>query len=779
MRSEQGIFDDLAALCISKGYIHAIAAICFRDNIVRYNDELKPENMAPLFSKSRLIRTEVTTLIGLMMRAPIDFSLPSQQTISDYITRSEALLEELHHALSGIFTKFLTPDTATDPSFNPLKFGEVLREAIFYGGESAYTFQYRDLAPLKYGADADWLKRQKGIDLAVGRDVCRHVAELMNHRLLETLQALKSKPMPEWTMLPGFAFSSDEIAAKAGRPVEAVRAVVEAFAAPEGDHNTGFTSLHEFNSAYAYPLLRKGADEFLLFQQYGVAEAFYEAPFYWMLADKSYAPIALRHRGEFTEVFAADRLRRVFGTGRVFQNVEIVRSKDQTLGEIDVLVLFGNRAIVVQAKSKRLTLLARKGNDLQLQDDFKAAIQEAVDQAIMCAELLGDPSVTLHCRGGTTVPLTERPQTIYPVSIVVDHYPALAFQARQFLKADPTERIVAPLVTDVFALDAITEMLASPLRLLSYLSLHARFGDKLLMSHEHTVLSYHLKCNLWLSTDVDLMLLEDDISSDLDIAMAVRREGIRGAATPDGILTRFEGTHFGRVIASIEDEPSPPAIDLGFMLLELGEDTVRDLNNCIDRILAMTAADGGRHNASIGVSTASTGLTVHCSGLSDPEVESRLRRHCQKRKYLQRANSWFGLALAPDGSIRLVAELMALGNTMLPQRHFGEIRHRELWILLAENPAGTIRALAGAARNSSAVASMDRESPAYWPALCPTVIEFWLQRGRCTRARKPPWGEVSSRTPPPWLRATSRAIVRPRPTPPVDGLREVSRRING
>ena len=52
-------------------------------------------------------------------------------------------------------------------------------------------------------------------------------------------------------------------------------------------------------------------------------------------------------------------------------------------------------------------------------------------------------------------------------------------------------------------------------------------------------------------------------------------------------------------------------------------------------------------------------------------------------------------------------------------------------------------------------------------------------RGRWTRARRPPCGERSSLTSPPWLRATSRAIVRPRPTPPVDGLREGSSRMNG
>jgi len=234
MRSEQEIFDDLAALCISEGYIHALAHICFRDNVIRFNDELTPDDMAPLYSKSRLIRTELTTLIGLMMRAPIAFSLPSQETISDYVSRSDALLNELHLTMLSARADLFSVENAKKPDFNPFEFGDVLREAIFYSGESAYAFQYRDLAPIKYRADADWLKRSMGVDLDVGREMCRHVAQLLNERLLVTLKSLRNKPPAEWTMLPGFAFSCSELAVRAGQPAERVNAVVEAFTAPEG-----------------------------------------------------------------------------------------------------------------------------------------------------------------------------------------------------------------------------------------------------------------------------------------------------------------------------------------------------------------------------------------------------------------------------------------------------------------------------------------------------------------------------------------------------------------
>jgi hypothetical protein len=40
-----------------------------------------------------------------------------------------------------------------EKGINPFTRGTVLREAIFYGGESGYSFQYRDLSVRKYAAD--------------------------------------------------------------------------------------------------------------------------------------------------------------------------------------------------------------------------------------------------------------------------------------------------------------------------------------------------------------------------------------------------------------------------------------------------------------------------------------------------------------------------------------------------------------------------------------------------------------------------------------------------
>ena len=106
--------------------------------------------------------------------------------------------------------------------------------------------------------------------------------------------------------------------------------------------------------------------------------------------------------------------------------------------------------------------------------------------------------------------------------------------------------------------------------------------------------------------------------------MYVRREGLPGVATPEGILTRLRGTPFDRIIGEIESVPERSAIGLGLMLLELSEETIETLNGYMKEVLERTVADGGLHDVSIYISGVSTGLTLHSSALRPPESARRL-----------------------------------------------------------------------------------------------------------------------------------------------------------
>lgn len=649
MRNEQDIFDDLALLCSSPGYVHALSFLCFRDSIVAYAGEMKAKDMVNLYSKSRLIRTEIMTLVGLMIKSPVDYTLPASHIVQEYITKTEALLEELHQSMNAIVASRMTPEKIA-AGYNPFAEGETLREPIFYGGESAYDFQYRDLSQRKYAYDDEWLKSNKGFSIQAARDVVRAIEDILNKDLISTLKTFHETSVEERTLLPGFTFSLSEVAKRAGVDSNTAAKVLVAFTVSSEERNGNFSAIHDFNIVNATPLLRKGNDEYILFQWYSLVEALYESPYYWMSSDSNYTNIAAENRGRFTEELSRERLERVFGKGRVYSNVEIIKSKSEKSGEIDVLVIFGNRLIILQAKSKKLTLEARRGNDGQIRADFKKAIQDAYDQGYKCASLVFDSDCTLIDANSKKVKLPANIKEVIIFCVVSDHYPALSFQTRQFLKYEFTEKILPPFIMDVFTLDAIIEMLETPLRFLSYAHQRSRYYDSVYSSHELTILSYHLKRNLWLGKQVDFLMLEDDIGADLDVAMAVRRNGVQGKRTPDGILTRLVDTSLGKMISEIEDKPSPGTIDLGFMLLTLSEDTVKSISKNIDTIAELARKNGGSHDVTISIGGGRTGLTIHCNEYPNIVAAPKLRSHCEMRKYTEKAETWFGVCIHPAGA---------------------------------------------------------------------------------------------------------------------------------
>jgi hypothetical protein len=139
--------------------------------------------------------------------------------------------------------------------------------------------------------------------------------------------------------------------------------------------------------------------------------------------------------------------------------------------------------------------------------------------------------------------------------------------------------------------------------------------------------------------------------------MAVRRDGVPGKRTPDGILTRFTTTALGRLVQQIEAKPDPDTIELGFMLLTLGEDAVIDTSKGLKRITAQARKDGKHHDLTIGISSGRTGLTIHCNADPIPVAGARLQDYCRRRKYTEKADTWFGVCMFPNERLRFGVNL--------------------------------------------------------------------------------------------------------------------------
>lgn len=650
-RNESIIFNELAELCSQSGYVHAIAFFCFRDNTAFIQEKLTPEIIIEQYNPESLIRSEISTLVGLLIKNKINLTLPDQDSLEKMISQTEILLNELHQVLSIPIRSYFE-NIESDKSKNPFSAGSVLREAIFYNGESAYDFQYLDFSIEKYKADNDWLISNKGFSINDASKVIQCIIDLHCLKLQNHLLNLKGKHPRDWTMLPAFIFTLDELINELVIDPKTIENIVMAFSIPGQNKNEGFTNLSDFNITNAAPLIPLDNNQYLLFQHYSLVEALYESPFYWMNGDKKYSNKARENRGNFVEKFSAEKLKKVFGKERVFSNIDIYDPKKPNKGdrcEIDVLVVFGDRVIILQAKSKRLTIEARKGNDNIIKQDFSNSIQDAYNQAHLCAKLFSDEKYVLVDSNSNTINVNRKCSEIYIFCVIPDHYPALSFQSRQFLKWEVSDNIKPPFVMDIFYLDVMVEMLHSPIYFLSYINRRTSYIDKILAPHEITTLSFFMKHNPWLNRD-EFICLEDNISSDIDSAMMVRRIGGKGKKIPDGVFALLMSGKIGNILNTIGKSENPVAIDLGFLFLTLGKDSIAKIENGINKILKKFKKDFCSSDMSISIDENETGLTIHVNNRPDQEAMDHLKIHCEMRKYIQKAKSWYGLSINPNGN---------------------------------------------------------------------------------------------------------------------------------
>jgi hypothetical protein len=649
-RSEGDIFTDLETLTVRPGYIHALAIICFRDNAINIDGELKADDLYHVYSSNPLCRAEISTLVGLLAKEPIDFSMPSNKLLQEMIIQTESLLEELHHSINNPFEEGFSEALKAKRGTDIFSRGDVLREPIFYCGDSAYDFQFLEFSKTKYQSDKSWLLRNKGFSIDSAVQTAKAILAIHNRNLNQIFDVLFNQDFKDWSLLPAYIFTLEEIIESSRLEPEVVRSVIESFKLTNRQPVKNFSNISDFNPTTAFPILQKSETEFILFQCYSLFESLYESPFYWMIQDKSYAKDATKNRGLFTEEFCAKRLRSVFGVSRVHENVLIRSGKKKTIGEIDVLVVYGNRALIVQAKSKGLTIDSRKGNDQQIRKDFQLAIQESYDQGYCCAQALNQKGIHLLDKDDHILNKLPPLKEIYILCVISEHYPALSFQARQFIESKTDEKIKPPFIMDLFTLDAMAEMLSSPIYFLSYVDRRTGYDHRLIADNELTILSYHLRKNLWVEHESDRIVFDNDLSSDLDIALMSRRNGVPGKKTPDGILTLLSGTHVGEVIKQIELSDDPDLIELGLLLLSLNESAIHELDEGIEKITTRLMADPIGHDFTMGIDDNQTGITIHINFDPTETALPDLLDHCTKRKYLHKASTWHGLVLAPQST---------------------------------------------------------------------------------------------------------------------------------
>ena len=243
--------------------------------------------------------------------------------------------------------------------------GELTAEVAFYSGSGAFDFQYLEHASRKYARDGEWLRGYLGTSLESIIEIATKLKELFNARA-QSLQAPQTFGDQCRRVLAMLSFAADDIDASA----ESTRALLQHFSIVSGTVNQEITTPGAYNKVLSHPIVQLDNETYFLPISVNLCKSLYESPFYWILEDPEYKSTGLFNRGEATEQIASEMLEDVFGKGNVHRGVK-VRKGNQDITDIDVLAFAGNKAIVVQAKSKKMTELAKKGDEESVRRDFR------------------------------------------------------------------------------------------------------------------------------------------------------------------------------------------------------------------------------------------------------------------------------------------------------------------------------------------------------------------------------------------------------------------------
>lgn len=625
------IFSDLKTLSQSKGALHEISALFYRDwiTIVDVEEERVINDPIQRWSTDRLNKNELFLLLGLMVQSTNKNTFSFVSSKNTFANSADKLLREFHDRLIS----------EAMPVFDQSNIGlEILqnnmstlgREDIYYGADGFYSHQFIKYARHRYKNDSVWLQKNIGLSIRPMLDIASYISKQVNGQLV-SLNALE-KSGEDYThgdLTNTFLISKDNLRKKFGQKADLF---ISKFSTPINNSNFNFINPFSINEINIAPLIDMG-DCLYLCSSHKLFETIYDSPFYWMIRDKEYVDQFAKNRGNFLEKTTAHILRSIFGKENVYENVEIDTGAKDISGEIDVLVVYGEYILIVQAKSKRITMKARAGDPRSIKKDFADAIQAPYQQALSCAEFIIN-GATCRTNDGDTIALPALPR-LFPMVILSDHFPASSALADNLLRLNDN---IAPVIWDIGMLDCIVKLLFSPIELIYYLKSRSNTFEHIISDNEYNFLGYHLKVKLSVQDGFDSVMLNRDFSGVVDDFMTSIDVGLQ-PKRPIGILERIQIPVIQTLLKKLKSKNHQAAslvLDFyDFSSIAL-EDIAKNIINLREEINIT-----GKEIKSFSIPTSNGGITYAVSQNLNKSAELAAEAIGAKHKYDTKSDRWY------------------------------------------------------------------------------------------------------------------------------------------
>lgn len=704
-KSKEEVLSGLRRLINKPGYIYSLCMILFED----FHHDLDKLHMVDY--RSQLSVKECSLILGLLVQKELNLSIPeSPEIVIELKERTYELMYELHTALNSPQTSRIRelienqtrgevlPSEIDDKNRLFISDGGIV-EPTFYAGDGVYDFQYLEYLDRKYKYDKDWLQEKREFNIQNSIRIVQEIKDLL-HKKSKMVSLLDKNKLAAFTdkerktqkkrnipdeqieellrqnQIAALFYQYKKLFPSTGEITDASDEdwkkfyynLIDLFVIGKSDFadsfdvecffknfsfspntNQAYEGPGYYNILNAKPLIKLDHDRYFVPINYLVAEAVYESPYYWMADDKSYRDKLSKHRGNVGEEIAYDFLSKVFGIDRTFKSVLLTTKKGQPETDIDVLCVLGNKALCVQVKSKKMTLLARRGDVNQLAKDFKGAIQDAYDQGIVSRSKILNKNTKFTHENGKSIDLSNIDE-VYVMGLTTENYPSLVHQIHSMLVKD--DKNPFPLFISIFDLELLVHYLPDPYDFLYYIRQRINLIDYFFADEELVYLGYHLKQKLWKIDGYDGGGLDSSFGANIDRNYYPFKTGQSQYLSKenDPLSSIWKDPKFDHLADTLKSSGHSKTTSIIFNLLDWSGDTRKDIveqlirtkNNSrktgeIKSIAAATAPD-------FGVSYIAINPT------NQADLSERVEIYSTLKKYELKCNAWLGLGSFANSS---------------------------------------------------------------------------------------------------------------------------------
>jgi len=612
-----------------------------------------------------------------------------------------SLLQELHDSFSAPFIERMQKwikNWFKDSNYEKDKKDffwdwEMLVEPIFYAGSGVYDFQYLEYLEKKYKYDKKWLLKNKNFDLDNNIKIVSKIKEILHTKskkinfqwfkenLDEEIEKMQKKypnenikkeldlenflPIMEIHQYVKLFFENKNI--DYSLPEKEIKKLefesfynwlIDLFVINKSDFeeelnvesfldnfsinlweniNSQFKWIWDLNILNIKPIIKLDEERYFVPINFILFQAIYESPYYWIMDDKEYLNEACKNRWNVWEEITYDLLIDVFWKENIYKSVIVESKKWITETDIDILCVLWSKALCIQVKSKKLTILSRTWNNEQIKKDFKWAIQDPYLQWLKSRKSILKKDVKFIDENWKEINLSSKINEVYIMWITTENYPSLNHQSNILL--DKKEGNPNAIFLSIFDLELLSHYLNDPYDFLYYIRQRIDLKDYFQADEEIVFLGFHLKKKLWRDDKYSMSAIDNQFWQIVDRNYYPYKANLDIWDEWDSIKQIWKNPSFYKFFDEIKWIHSEYITDVIFHLLDLSWEWRDNLIQHIIEAKEKVWIDWKSHNFSI----PNINITyVALNSNNQEELKKQVTSFSEKHKYETKSDIWIG-----------------------------------------------------------------------------------------------------------------------------------------